>query len=451
MNAQPTMTNIAAPWSAPDISTYLGRCQIDTPSDLVDTTWRKVLEKRPHFDLVIDLGAGDGRFAKAGRYSSYIGYEIDAERFGSSTLPDNATIRHECAFSAPISGASLCIGNPPFVRNQDLPEGWREQIAAKLNGRSGIKISGLANAWLYFFVQSLEITSTDGVCALVVPFEWTSRPSAAALRKRIIEEGWSVDVYRLCDRTFESVLTTSSITIVDKGDHSGRWRYFELDRTGAERAIISPTGTDQAMIAYGEGSGDRPTGRIRRGVSPGTQKVFVLTESTRARHGLRCGVDVVPCITSLRHLPRGVNVFTSEVFERYYRSAGQRCWLLVPDRESTSLNWSAYVNSIDPALHDTATCNERANWWEYKMPEVPTALIATCFKGHSPKCTVNEFAVHAVGGVAGLHNVSSLEARRFVSKLSATDLRPRIVPHANGLFKCEIGQLNRVLAELTDA
>lgn len=451
MNAQLQTTKIAGPWSASDIDTYLGRCQIDTPSDLVRTTWRKAMEKRAHYDLVIDLGAGDGRFAKAGSYSSYIGYEIDAERFGSSSLPDNATIRHECAFSAPVNEASLCIGNPPFVRNQDLPEGWREQIATKLKGRTGIQISGLANAWLYFFVQSLEITSTDGVCALVVPFEWTTRPSAAALRKRIMEEGWSVDVYRLCDTTFESVLTTSSITIVDKGDRSGRWRYFELDRTGAERPVASPTGTDQAMIAYGEGRNSRLAGRIRRGVSPGTQKVFVLTEGARARHGLRCGVDVVPCITSMRHLPRDIKALTCDVFERYYRSAGQRCWLLIPDREKTTTNWSAYVDSIDPALHDTATCNERANWWEFKMPEVPTALIATCFKGHSPKCTLNEFSVRAVGGVAGIHNIPALQARIFIDNLNETDLSARIVPHANGLFKCEIGQLNRIFAELTGA
>ena len=450
MNGNHHTQTIAQEWADDNMETYLGRCQIDTPPDMVALTWAKALEKRASFDIVIDLGAGDGRFAHGGRYGRYVGYEVDAARINRQALPENATVLHECALGETVSVASLCIGNPPFVRNQDLPAGWREKIGTRFKEKLGIQISGLANAWLYFVVQALASTADDGVCALVIPFEWTSRNSAKALRDHIEQAGWSVDVYRLSDRVFDTVLTTSSITVIDKSKRDGSWRYFELGNDGTERAITSPTGSDKQMIAYGRKRAKSGQSRIRRGVSPGTQKVFVLTEAERARNGLKRHVDVVPCVTSLRVLPTGISSLTDEVFEKYYRAAGRKCWLLVPDASSTSSDWSAYIDSVDPAFYDTATCRERDVWWKFNMPDIPDALIATCFKGAAPKCVENAARARAVGGVAGLHGYTKPQAKRFVEWMGHQDIRPRIVAHANGLFKTEIGQLNNLYAEMLE-
>ena len=448
MRRELQQSKIARAWADNNMKTYLGRCQIDTPSDLVALTWRKALEKRASFDTVVDLGAGDGRFAHNGRYGRYIGYEVDAARIDRQALPANATVLHECALGETVSEASLCIGNPPFVRNQDLPDGWRDKIGTRFKEKLNIQISGLANAWLYFVVQALACTADNGVCALVIPFEWTSRNSAKALRDHIDAAGWSVDVYRLGDRVFDTVLTTSSITVIDKSKRNGNWNFFELDKDGAERQIASPTGSDEHMVKYGQKRLKPGQSRIKRGLSPGTQKVFVLTEAERARIGLKRDVDVVPCVTTLRVLPKEIDGFTEEIFEKYYRAGGQRCWLLVPDEASTTGNWSAYIDSVEPASYDTATCRERDVWWKYKMPDCPEALIATCFKDASPKCVHNAVRARAVGGVAGLHGATGLQAQHFARWMAQQDIRPRMVAHANGLFKTEIGQLNNLYEEM---
>lgn len=238
-------------------------------------------------------------------------------------MPPHARLTHACAFASRLSNADLCIGNPPFVRNQDLPEGWSEKVAAELRERSGVALSGLANAWQYFFLLSLLSTADDGICALVIPFEWVSRPSAAKIRDFIARHGWSVDVYRLPDEVFDSVLTTASVTVVDKRDHSGRWRFFDKRGDGEIVELLSTTGSAVGHVEYMSRTARRGRPRAMRGLSPGTQKVFTLTEAERARLGLAVGRDVVPCVTSLRLLGADACELDRPTFEAAFRFAGQ--------------------------------------------------------------------------------------------------------------------------------
>lgn len=444
--AQP---HISEDWQDEDISLYLDRCQIDTPSDLVALTWREVHARRDHVAKVVDFGAGDGRFAVAGVFDEYVGYEIDARRSAGRTLPTGATIEHRCAFSPRVEDAALCIGNPPFVRNQDLPAGWREKVARQLEERSGVRLSGLANAWQYFFLLSLVSAAEDGLCAIVIPYEWVSRPSAAAIRSYIRAAGWDVDVYRVADATFGGVLTTSSVTIVDKRGRSGRWRYFKASDGGGFSELASESGSTLGHLPY-VSRRDAATGpRAARGLSPGSQNVFTFTEAERARHGLLTSVDVVRCVTSLRPMARDASDLDEAAFNGLYRNGGQRCWLLNITEGEPSERVRRYLDSIDEWAYATATCRERPVWWKFKMPETPNLLVATSFKGERPKLLRNSVAAKAVGGVAGIHDIDEASAARFVAAMTRSDLADRIVAHAKGLRKIEINQLNSLLAEVT--
>ena len=212
---------VSSEWLHADMECYLQRCQVDTPDGLVLKLWQEIGKRRKNVGSVVDFGAGDGRFARHGEYRRYRGYEIDASRLAGTKLPKNAELVHACAFGSAIEKADVSIGNPPFVRNQDLPDGWRAKVSDHLFAVSGVRLSGLANAWQYFFLQSLLCTKEDGLCALIVPFEWVSRPSVSALRHFIRTKGWEVDVIRLADSTFGGVLTTASITLIDKRSTSG--------------------------------------------------------------------------------------------------------------------------------------------------------------------------------------------------------------------------------------
>jgi len=396
----------------------------------------------------VDYGAGDGRFGRAGQFDSYIGYEIDSTRCKLLDLPQGGKFVNQCAFTEATADADVCIGNPPYVRNQDLPPGWRQRATEILRERSGIELSGLANAWQYFFLLSLVSTKENGLVALVIPYEWVSRPSAAVIREYIRASGWSVKVYRLRDETFPRVLTTSSITIVDKADRRGTWEYAEEIGTNRFRKLPSVTVARKGVIAYARRS--RSNGKspyAKRGLSPGTQKVLLFTERERARLGLKVGRDVVPCVTTLRHMPSNAHSLDERVFEKYYCLAGKKCWL-IDTNKTPSAKLLAYLKAVPESAYQTSTCLGRDEWWRFSMPEIPDLLVSSGFTEDRTKTVVNSIGARAVGSVCGIYGVPARKRGPLAQAFRKTKLGNRIVAHSNGLRKLEINQINTIVAGL---
>lgn len=422
---------------------YLDRCQIDTPNELVRLAWNQVRARRDAVGSVVDFGAGDARFAREGAFTSYVGYEVDANRCVNVMLPRNARLIERCAFSHQSSDADLCIGNPPYVRNQDLPVGWRQMASEEVRRRTGVTLSGLANAWQYFLMLALSSVHEAGLVVQVLPYEWVSRPAARSIREWIRMNAWAVDVYRLPDRVFDGVLTAASITVIDKAKR-GRWQYHEMDLTGLTRELLGQTDDELGVVPYSKTP--RSGLRARRGLSPGTQKALVLTEGERQRAGLSVDTDVVRCITTLRNLPFDVTSLTEEAFRKYYRDEGRKCWLIRTDSAPSS-RLLRYLDSLDSAIYQTATCKARETWWRFAMPDDrPEILIAQAFKGTRPKVVLNDVRAVPVGGVAGVYGVPTGGANRVQSQLASLDLRDRVVPYAKQMHKLEINQLNSLLS-----
>jgi hypothetical protein len=447
------LNRLTRTWGSYDsVSLYLERCQVATPDALVRATWRHVHESKTIVGKVLDFGAGDGRFSRHGSFERYIGYEIDSSLCGAAQLADNASLINRCAFSDAIVDADVCVGNPPFVRNQDLPPGWRQHAAKTLCERTGVTVSGLANAWQYFFLLALASTKSSGLCALIIPYEWVSRPSSAAARDYISDHGWRVSVYRLVDSTFNSVLTTSSITIVDKGKCDSQWSYFEETAVGTYSRLRSPSGAKDGVIPYRRRrrDDDEPLPYAKRGLSPGTQKVLTLTEGERVRFGLKPSRDVVPCITSLRHLPSDIETLDVDILRLHYRTPGRKCWLIRTDSK-LSKGLDAYLAAIPASEYQTSTCLDREDWWRFAMPDIPPVLISMSFSGGFLKAVRNLAGARAVGGVYGIYNLSLDNADDITKRLRRINIGGRVVAHANGLRKIEIGQLNTLLASMFES
>jgi hypothetical protein len=429
-----------------EVTLYLNRCQVDTPDRVVRMVWNLVAARRPVVGKVIDFGAGDGRFARYGSYKRYVGYEIDSQRVALPWLSPGASIVHRCAFSARVADADVCIGNPPYVRNQDLPAGWRERAEKVIRSKTGVEISGLANAWQYFTLLALASTAADGLVALVIPYEWVSRPSAKALRDYIRRKGWSVETYRLRDETFHRLLTTSSIALIDKRPSLARWKYFQENCDGTFEELGSATGSSAGLLRYSRGNATEGP-FARRGLSPGTQKVLTLTEGERVHHGLRIEADVVRCITSMRNLEPKCSALSLNAFEKHYMRSGAKCWLPRTDREPSE-RLAAYFKGIAKTQRRTSTCDARDIWWKFTMPESPSVLVASGFRGNSPKAVRNNIRAIAVGSVSGVYGLTQRKSAKLVRIIHSSDLRGEIVTHSNGLRKLEIGQLETFLARV---
>jgi hypothetical protein len=418
----------------------LSESQVTTPEQVVSLFWRLTKQHRGRLKSVLDMGAGDCRFAKGGSFDKYVGVEIDRKRVASAKPPSNGRIIHGCVFRHDASGYDACIGNPPYARHHDIQSPWKERTVSRLERELDVSLNKHCNLYIYFFCLALLKANRDGLVALVIPYEWVSRPSAKALRQYIQRNRWNVEVYRFQMPIFAGVMTTASVSIVDKAKTDGRWTYFDI--TSAYGLIKRQNITDSksGVLSYEA----RGTIWGLRGLSPGSQKIFTLTEGERIRTGLSKR-DVVPCVTTLRHVPRGIQSLSEATFHKYFVEAGEKCWLIRSYNENRSKTLDAYLESVPPKARQNYTCQHQTPWFKYLPHPVPQILFSSGFTEFGPKVMVNSILARAVGSVWGIHAKSKLPLRRLQAFLLKINFEKRVVAHAESLKKIEVKQLNAVL------
>ncbi len=430
-----------------DDAEYLSRCQVDTPSKIVELTWRLVNERRPNAGSVVDFGCGDARFSGSGQWDSYLGYEVDPSRAPTGRLPEAVRVEVSDAFAAAgLTGKfSACIGNPPYVRHHDLSPTWLRKTEARLEEIDGYVSDGRSNAYVYFMWLALDCVADDGLVALVVPYEWCSRPASAALRKFISDHRWGVDIYHLHDAGFERVLTTACIAIIDKAAKSPRWKYHDVDPGLASKPLRNVTRSSERRLDYEEAETQT---RAIRGLSPGGQDAFVLTEELRIKYRLEKHVDVVPAVTTFRHLVAEQSTLSEALFRTEYVNAGRPCWL-INTVGAPSAALTAYLATIDKAVRTNYTCRSRKEWWRFPMPRAPHILYASGFKSTvAPKMFRNDIGAIHVGGIHGIYCERAGMAKAIFDKVSVMDLSSRVVPLSTGFLKIEVHQMNAILNSL---
>jgi len=390
---------------------------------------------------VLDLGAGDGRFAVGGKFERYLGIEIDPESL-RRVLPANAAIQYGCAFKIAGPGWDAVIGNPPYLRHHYIELPWTQRITRRFRKSLGAELSGQSNLFVYFQFLALELAHEDGVVAMLTPYEWVSRPSAKSLRELIDRNGWSVAIYRFKNRVFDDVMTTASICVIDKAATSGGWKFYEIDHRGEIAAKQQASGSRHKVLPYSK----RGKWWGLRGLSPGTQKVFTLTEGERIHHGLAL-TDVWPCITSLMPLSDTATKLDQSAFKKYYRDRGEKCWLIRSSEPTLSRSLRRYLDFVPKELRDTSTCNDRDSWYQFKPFPVSQILVASGFVGSGPKVVRNIIGAHHVGSVYGVFGPPT-GSQRICRHLRTFDFERRVVKHSGHLKKVEVRQLNSVLSDV---
>ncbi|MFC4924175.1 Eco57I restriction-modification methylase domain-containing protein [Delftia deserti] len=427
----------------PDSTSYLNKCQVDTPHSVIKHVWSMLKALGKQFDRVVDFGAGDGRFSSGGDYKSYVGYEIDASRLPIGNLPNNAIIKQECALSSVETGFDLCIGNPPFVRHHDIDKCWYEHVCRLLDSELGFRLDRRSNAFLLFLAKAIISTKADGMVALVIPFEWVSRPAARDLREYIKKNNWEVSAYRFTEEIFQNVMTTASLTIIDKSKRNSKWSYYSIDSNFKINEKKFASG-DFELFAYSPRTEEN---FAQRGLSPGGQHIFCLTEGERIHHRLLKGIDVVPCITTMRHWKDDITSLTDHQFDRLYVNKGMRCWLL-KTWEPPSPQLMAYLDSIPKEKRDNYTCNQRDTWWKARPHQPADIIYSSAFVGPAPKFLMNTVKAIAVGSIQGIHKVKPKNRSVLRKKLIAIDYGARVVAHSGRLRKIEVGQMNKIVADI---
>lgn len=420
---------------------YLAKCQVDTPPTIVKLIWQIVGKYRHKIGTVFDAGAGDGRFSVGGSYEKYVGYELDPKRIPVATLPPNASILRSDAFAqVEPKNFDLAVGNPPYVRHHDLSDAWRVNIASIIKSYTGVRPNGWSNAYLYFFWLALITTKNDGLVVYLVPFDWVTRPAAKSLRQFIADSGWRLDIYRFDQEPFAGVLTTACIAVVDKRAKAAT-AYFRITSKNSIQALKSPTLSAKQPLPYETAP---PEAYARRGLSPGDQTVFLLTEAQRIANDLKIDRDVVRAVSSFKSIDSEQLNLTESFFKKHFIDAEVKCWLINASA-TPSKSLLKYLELYGAKCRENSTCKTREIWWQFSMPTAPQILYASGFRGVRPKTMINEVGAIAVGAVCGIHVATPSIVRKVFDHIKKVDFSTQVVAMSRGFTKVEINQMNGVI------
>ncbi|MBA3034667.1 MAG: class I SAM-dependent methyltransferase [Gammaproteobacteria bacterium] len=187
--------------------------QVFTPAAVVE----RMLALRQRRGRSLDPAAGDGAFCT--RINGCEAIEIDP-----TVAPAGAQVMD--FFAYPVSEKfDTVIGNPPYVRQQDIP-------AETLGRLDSALFDGRSNLCLYFIEKSIRHLRRGGELIFIVPREFTKLTAARKLNTFLYEAGDITDFIELGDtRIFGAHNPNCAIFRFERGRHTRRLndgRHFAL-------------------------------------------------------------------------------------------------------------------------------------------------------------------------------------------------------------------------------
>lgn len=199
------------PSGAPDVDT-LG--QIFTPSWVVEA----MLALRRNRGRVLEPSCGDGAFSR--HLPECVALELDEQH-----APPGA-LRLDFFAYPPKEKFATIIGNPPYVRFQDIVPATREKLA---KGGWLRQFDARSNLYLFFIEKCLSHLAPGGELIFITPRDFLKSTGAVALNRRLFARGTITHALELGDaRIFAEAIPNCLIWRFEEGNFSRRTHFAEI-------------------------------------------------------------------------------------------------------------------------------------------------------------------------------------------------------------------------------
>ncbi|WEN40859.1 Modification methylase TaqI [Thauera sp. GDN1] len=212
--------------------------QIFTPEPVV----RAMLALRRKHGRVLEPSCGDGAFLR--HLLGAVGLELDPDH-----CPPGAQAIDFFAYPEREQFDTI-IGNPPYVRFQDIPEPTRALIA---RGHYGACLDKRANLYLFFIDKCLRHLKPGGELIFITPRDFLKATSAVKLNRLLFEAGSITDAIELGDaRVFPDAVPNCLIWRFEKGRSERSLRYCEIGVGDAlDAALAAPVWVERHFVEAG--------------------------------------------------------------------------------------------------------------------------------------------------------------------------------------------------------
>ena len=207
--------------------------QIFTPPAIVDCM-RKLVRNNGR---VLEPACGDGAFLQ--HFPGALGIEIDPRH-----APPGAEVMDFFELSDDESFATI-IGNPPYVRYQDISPGTRRLAR-------GTVLDKRANLFLFFIEKCLRLLEPGGELIFITPRDFLKSTSAVPLNRLLVAQGTITDFIDLGDlHLVEDATPNCAIWRFERGNHSHRTRYAALGVADSAATLDSPPWEERRFLESG--------------------------------------------------------------------------------------------------------------------------------------------------------------------------------------------------------
>lgn len=188
--------------------------QVFTPAIVVQA----MLRLRQRTGRVLEPACGDGAFLR--HLPDAVGLELDP-----GYCPPQA--RQLDFFAYPVTEKfATIIGNPPYVRHQDIPA---STLALIEQGGHGRGLDRRANLYLFFIEKCLRHLEPGGELIFITPRDFLKSTSAVKLNRLLASEGSMTDAIELGDaRVFAEAGPNCLIWRFECGRRERSMRYAEI-------------------------------------------------------------------------------------------------------------------------------------------------------------------------------------------------------------------------------
>lgn len=205
--------------------------QVFTPPGVVQA----MLALRRNQGRVLEPSCGDGAFSSA--LPGCVAIELDARHAPPGSLNIDF-------FSYPETEKfDTVIGNPPYVRHQDIAPATRARLRSQL-------FDARSNLYLFFIEKAVRHLKEGGELIFITPRDFLKTTSSVKLNRWLHEQGTITHAIELGDaRVFSGAVPNCLIWRFEKGRTERTLQYAEIGvRDTLEAALLTPAWQTRQLV-----------------------------------------------------------------------------------------------------------------------------------------------------------------------------------------------------------
>ena len=229
------------------------------------------------------------------------------EREFPEVFPKKGMVRDESDGGRPDFGFDIVIGNPPYVKHQDIPYKADIQLPrhSGLALPAGFKIDGTTDLSGYFFYHAFRYLREGGMLGYISSETWMNSRYGKPLQRILLENSSIREITRASFNFFDDAETRAAIVVLARGKRAGdntvRLNYARAKSELAGGCFGLSRSMRQGSIEPGNWAAHfKPalprvraltrtlgeTGRITYGRITGSKEFFVLSKKDVEEYGI---------------------------------------------------------------------------------------------------------------------------------------------------------------------